>query len=147
MKIALTILVIVLAALTCGCTSTAPSAAPVATTMTAADAACPDLVGLWTGTSTGHINTKGWVDAGTPSFDITDQRGLAFTGTKQYTDLDGVTRTEEFSGVITKHGGIYIAEKETGVIIGDLTGADTMELVYIDDGNKAKAFIYLLERK
>jgi hypothetical protein len=153
MKIALTILVIVLAVLACGCTSTAPAtpaAEPAAVTPAvtpAAPAATPDLVGTWSGSSYGHINAKGWVDAGAPSFEITDQRGLAFTGTKQYTDLDGVTRTEAFSGVITKHGEIFIAEKDTGVIIGDLVGPDTMELAYIDDGDKAKALVYILERQ
>jgi len=147
MKIALTIMVLVLAVLACGCTTSAPAAAPAATPVATADTNAPDLVGLWTGTSIGHVNAKGWVDSGAPSLDITDQRGLAFTGTKQYTDLAGVSKTEEFSGVITRHGEIFIGEKESGVLIGDLIGPDTMELAYIDDGDNAKAFLYTLERQ
>ena len=148
MKIALTIIVIVLFVLSSGCTTPAPATPALSPgTTPAAPSTVPDLVGTWSGTSVGHVNAKGWVDAGSPSFDISDQKGLAFTGTKTYATLDGTKKTENISGVITRKGEIYIAELESGIIMGDLVGPDTMELVYVEDGTNAKAFLYTLTRQ
>lgn len=150
MKTALTLLVIVIAVLACGCTSQAPTAAPAATPYAtlapAVNTATPDLVGSWTGTTVGH-NSRGFVTAGKPTFNITMQKGFAFVGNKDYADLAGVIHHEEFSGVINKQGEIYIAEKEAGMIVGDLIGPDSMELVYIEDGDEAMAYITILNRQ
>ncbi|MCK9580394.1 MAG: hypothetical protein M0Q92_08075 [Methanoregula sp.] len=147
MKTIVIILLIAISVLACGCTSTAPATVAPVTTATVSDTGTPDLVGLWTGTTTGHINAKGFRDAGSPEFNITEQKGIAFTGYKEYPDMDGKMYYEEFSGVINKRGEIFIAEKEYGVIIGDLIGPDTLELSYVEDGDDAKAFIILLNRQ
>jgi hypothetical protein len=148
MKTILAILIVVTAVLATGCTTTTTGPVLVETSAPAADlATAPDLVGTWAGTSVGHVNAKGWVDAGSPSFEITDQRDLAFTGIKTYATLDGTKKTENISGVITRKGEIYIAELESGIVMGDLVGPDTMELVYVEDGTNAKAFLYTLNRQ
>ena len=147
MKKILVILILAFAVLATGCTTTTTGPVSVQAAATAAELTeSPDLCGTWSGTSVGHVNAKGWVDAGSPSFNITDQKGLAFTGTKTYSTLDGTKKTEDISGVITRKGEIYIAELESGIIVGDLVGPSTMELVYIEDGTNAKAFLYTLTK-
>ncbi|MFA5267149.1 MAG: hypothetical protein WC379_04190 [Methanoregula sp.] len=147
MKTIFAILIIAIAVLASGCTSTAPQAAPAATA--AMTTATPDLVGIWTGVTNGHINALGYVDQGTPVYNITSQKGQAFVGYKEYPQVlqNGTKQSEEFSGVINARGEIFIGEKEAGVIIGDLTGPDTMELSYIEDGDEAKALIIILNRQ
>jgi len=146
MKIILAILVVMIAVFACGCTTTAPQAAAPAVTP-AGTTATPDLVGVWSGVTTGHINAKGYRDAGAPVYNITTQKGNAFAGFKDYPDMNGVMLHEEFSGVINKHGEIFIAETEAGVTIGDLVDSGTMELSYIEDGDAAKAFLITLTRQ
>lgn len=148
MKKILAILILAIAVLATGCTTTTTGPVPVQAAGPAAELTeAPDLCGTWSGTSVGHVNAKGWVDAGSPSFDISDQKGMAFTGTKTYSTLDGTKKTEEISGVVTRKGEIYIAELESGIIMGDLIGPATMELVYVEDGPNAKAFLYTLTKQ
>ena len=136
-----------------GCTSSgSTSAAPVATTAvtTAAttNAAIPDLTGIWSGTTIGHTNKEGFVEYSTTLYNFTAQKGQAFTGAKEYPRVDGKTYHENFSGVITSSGDIYIADHELGgIIVGKLTGPSTMELRYLEDGVDAKAFIIQLTRQ
>lgn len=144
MKTALAILIIILAVLATGCTSQAP-AAPAATP--AVTAATPDLVGIWTGTTTGHSKVEGFRDHATPRFNISEQKGQSFAGTKEYTRVDGKVYSEKFSGVIARSGDISLADHGIGITLGKITGPDTMELRYIEDGTDAKAFIIQLSRQ
>lgn len=149
MKIAITILLVILAVLACGCTSQAPAAtaAPVATPAEITNAATPALTGIWTGTTVGHSKTEGFREHATPRFNVTEQKGQSFTGTKEYTRADGKVYTEQFSGVISRNNEISIADHGNGITIGKLTGPDAVELRYIEDGPDAKAFIILLNRQ
>ncbi len=145
MKTAVILLAIsltVLAVLACGCTTTAP-AAPAKTT----EAAIPNLVGTWTGTSVGHIEGSGYDNQGAPKYVITEQQGRAFTGFKTYRQADGMTGNETFSGVITRTGDIYIVDHKTGFMDGQMIGQDEMELVYLDDAGTSVALIVDLVRQ
>jgi hypothetical protein len=129
-----------------GCTSTAP-AAPVAPTAAAISTAIPDLTGIWTGTTVGHIKMDVFVEENTTRYNITTQKGRAFTGQKEYTRNDGKTYKEGFSGIVTRNNEIFIGDHGTGYIEGVLTGTDSMELYYIDEGSDAKALIIQLNRQ
>ena len=144
MKIALTVLLVILAVLACGCTATAPATPTVASPVTMTN---PDITGIWTGTSAGHFNALGFHEQLSPKYNITEQRGQSFAGYVEYTRPNGTLDSEEFSGVINNRGEIYLAQLDAGVVIGDLTGPDTMELSYIEDGPDAKAIIIYLTRQ
>jgi hypothetical protein len=144
MKTALTILMIVLAVLATGCTSQAP-AAPAATP--AVTTGTPDLVGIWTGTTVGHSKIEGFRDHATPRFNISEQKGQAFSGTKEYTRGDGKVYTEKFSGVISGNNELSFADHGLGITLGRMTGTNAMELRYIEDGPDAKAYIILLTKQ
>jgi len=146
MKIAFTILLVILAVLACGCTGTAP-AAPATPTASPSITTTPDLTGIWTGTSAGHFNAVGFREQLSPKYNITEQKGQSFAGSVEYTRPNGTLDSEEFSGVINNRGEIFIAQLEAGTVIGDLTGQDTMELSYIEDGPDAKALIVHLTRQ
>jgi hypothetical protein len=132
-----------------GCTSTGSSgAAPVVTPAIITNSATPDITGIWSGTAVGHTRTEGFVEYPTTLYNISMQKGQAFTGAKEYPRMDGKTHYENFSGVITRSGDIYIADHELGgIIIGKLTGSGTMDLHYIEDGADAKAFIIQMTRQ
>jgi len=152
MKIALTILVIVLAVLACGCTTSAPAATapatPAAATPVASGADIPSLVGTWTGSAVGHVNSHGYRSEGAPVYNITEQKGRVFTGYTEYSHFKGDARkVEEFSGVINVRNEIFMAQDEAGFTIGDLIGPDTIELAYVEEGDEAKAFLITLTRQ
>jgi hypothetical protein len=135
-----------------GCTSTAPAAAPapaapVAPTAATISTAIPDLTGIWTGTTVGHIKMDGFVEENTTRYNITTQKGRAFTGQKEYTRKDGKTYNEGFSGIVTSNNEIFMGDHGTGYIEGRLNGSDSMELYYIDEGSDAKALIIQLNRQ
>lgn len=151
MKIAVTLLLIVLAVLACGCTAQAPAAAPqaapAASPTVQAYTSTPDLVGRWVGTSVGHAQNSGFWEWPATVFNITVQKGQAFYGAKEYTNKDGKIYYENFSGVITPKGELYMADNMKGKTFGTLTGPDTLELVNIEDGADTKAYYMLLTRQ
>ena len=134
-----------------GCTSQpAPApAAPVAQQAAAISTAIPDLTGIWTGTTVGHTKMEGFVEYNVTAtrYNITTQKGRAFTGQKDYTRKDGKTYNEGFSGIVTRNNEIFMGDHGTGYIEGRLNGSDSMELYYIDEGSDAKALIIQLNRQ
>jgi hypothetical protein len=100
----------------------------------------PDLTGIWEVTMIGHTKTEGFVE-NTITYNITEQKGQAFTGVKDYTRISGEAVSEGFSGIITDDGMIYIGDYLGGVSIGKLTGSDTVEFVNFEDRDDAKALI------
>lgn len=145
MKIACIILFIVLAVLTCGCTTTAPQTTPAVTPT--ATPALTNLTGIWTGTAVGHTEVDGFRETGMPRFNITEQKGYAFAGKKEYTLADGKVRYENMSGIISTGGEVFIVDHDSGVTSGEIKGPDTMELRFLDDGDNAKAFLIILNRQ
>jgi hypothetical protein len=144
MKIAFTILLVILAVLACGCTGTAPATPAASPSITTTN---PGLTGIWAGTSAGHFNAVGFREQLSPKYNITEQKGQSFAGYVEYTRPNGTLDSEKFSGVINNRGEIFIAQLDAGTVIGDLTGPDTMELSYIEDGPDAKALIIHLTRQ
>jgi hypothetical protein len=134
-----------------GCTSQpAPAsvAAPVATPAEITTAATPVLIGIWTGTTFGHSKAEGFREPTSLVFNISEQKGQAFAGTKEFTRPDGKFYAEKFSGVISRTGDISFADHDrNGISLGKLTGPDAMEIRYIEDGVDAKAMIDLLNRQ
>lgn len=138
---------------TAGCTGTIPASSvnsvisttpPV--TATTVPAATPDIVGMWTGTMTGHTSLEGFRETDRPKFNITAQKGSAFTGDKEYMRADGKMYYENLSGVISHDGKIFMADHDAGIISGEFIGPDEIELRYLQDGTDAKAFIIRLTR-
>jgi hypothetical protein len=145
MKIALAILLVILAVIACGCTGTAPATPAAAPTVTVTTP--PSLTGIWTGTSAGHFNAVGFREQLTPKYNVTVQKGQSFVGYVEYTRPNGTRDSEEFSGVINNRGEIYMAQVGAGVAIGYLSDPDTMKFSYIEDGSDAKALIAHLNRQ
>jgi hypothetical protein len=151
--------VLALAILTAGCTGTSPAtssasapaasagtAVPVTPQVTAA-ASVPNLVGLWTGTTTGNTKADGFRETNTTRYNITEQKGQAFSGTKEYTRANGITYHENFSGVVTHGGKISIVGHVAGIMTGDLIGPNEAKFTFLQPGDDAKAFIIHLTRQ
>ncbi len=147
MKIALTILVvIILAVLVCGCTTQVQQAPPVPPTAPA-NTAIPDVTGVWKGPSVGYIVNEGWINYPTTTFNITTQKGQVFIGKKEYESLDGKMYYETFTGLVTPNGEFYQIDSIKGFSIGKLTTPDTLELNYLEEGNNTKTVISHLTRQ
>ena len=106
----------------------------------------PDLTGVWKATMIGHVKTEGFNEK-TLTFNITEQKGLAFTGVKEYTRDSGESFDEGFSGLITDDGTIYLGEYVGGISLGKLNGADEIELINVEDGDDAKVLLMTLTRE
>jgi hypothetical protein len=130
-----------------GCTTTAPvsTAAPVTAQVTSA--ATPNLVGIWTGTTIGHTRMDGFRESNTTYYNISAQKGPAFSGSMYYTRANGITYHENFSGVIARDGRISIVGHGTGILTGQLLGPDEVEFTLLQPGEDAKAFIMHLNRQ
>ncbi|PKL70658.1 MAG: hypothetical protein CVV30_04735 [Methanomicrobiales archaeon HGW-Methanomicrobiales-1] len=148
MKIAIVILLVILAAFACGCTSTAPTAATaVPNTATPAAAATPDLVGTWTGQMQGYEERIGYTDYNKMpiTFVVTEQHGRLFSGHVTF----GVNSTDTLpmAGVISRDGKTFaMVENANGYTTGELTGTDTMEMTHIDDADPYSAALDTLKR-
>jgi hypothetical protein len=94
----------------------------------------------------GHTQKEGFRE---PAFiqNITMQKGWAFAGVKEYIRADGKTYYENFSGVISPGGELFIADSAGGISDGRLTGPDSMELLYAEEGPDAKAYYMPLTRQ
>jgi hypothetical protein len=151
--------VLALVVLTAGCTGTAPATSPASTQATPAGTATPityqvtsaapvpNLVGVWTGTTTGNTKTDGFRETNTTRYNITEQKGQAFSGSKEYTRANGITYHENFSGVVTHGGKISIVGHVAGIMTGDLIGPNEAKFTFLQPGDDAKAFILHLTRQ
>lgn len=104
----------------------------ITTTLTMADeTSLPDLVGNWTGTSSGFHAGTGYFHAGDYQYVLTisHQEGRIFNGTLLVSGLDP-TREYPFSGVIAHDmKTLEITEYGTGTDTGYLLSPDEMELI------------------
>lgn len=140
-----------------GCTGNAPAstttvaATPVSNagpiTPQVTTTSIPNLVGLWTGTATGHNKADGFRESNASRYNITVQKGSAFTGYRDYIRADGTAHYENFSGVIAHDGKISIAGHVAGTLSGDLISTNELELTLLQPGDDAKALILHLTRK
>ena len=95
----------------------------------------------------GHIRAEGFVDYPLTFYNFTEQKGQVFAGQKEYPRMDGVNYTESFSGFISKNGEIFESDSIGGIAMGTLTGPDSMELNYIEEGADQKVFMISLTRQ
>ncbi|MEI7434825.1 MAG: hypothetical protein WCJ93_11295 [Methanomicrobiales archaeon] len=152
MKIAVIILFIIIGVLVSGCMSTSPPAAPSVAPQDrlsggTSNASIPNLTGRWTGLTTGHVQGSGFFSHHNGTYIITEQQGYAFAGHKEYIKPDGNTYYENFSGAISPNGELIMADSDRGYSTGWLTGPDSMNLLYGEDGPTARAFIQIFTRQ
>nr|WP_319539041.1 hypothetical protein [uncultured Methanospirillum sp.] len=107
----------------------------------------PDLVGIWNGTAIGHTKVDGFVEFDSVTYNITEQKGQAFTGAKEYLKKDGKSYNESFSGIVDDDGTIYLVDYVAGVIIGKMNNDNELKLKYFEDGPDMKALLITLSRE
>ena len=150
-KIAFAILIVlVLAALTSGCTSGSEKTAPAAPAVTtpAAAPATPDIRGTWAGTMQEYKEGKGYLDMSndTMRMVIADQQGRLFSGTYTFV-ISGREIVVPFAGVIGIDGkSLTVVENANGYTTGILTGEGTMELTHADDSDPYSVALDTLKR-
>lgn len=142
MRYALPILLLVLAAIACGCTAPAPAVPP------ATEPVIPDLLGTWTGTAQGYTAGSGFTGYGGAPFSlvVTDQQERIIAG---YTllVLNGTGYKTPMAGVIARDGRtIAIVEEKNGYTTGEITGPDTIELTWRNDRAPVSAALDTLKR-
>ena len=101
----------------------------------------PSLVGNWTGSYEGYTNGgdyKATNETGAITLVISEQIGRLFTG-----NLNELGQgTAAISGVIAlDHKTFYMTEYDGGYDVGTVLSSDTIELLYLEDGEKGGAFI------
>jgi len=137
MKIAFTILMVILAVLACGCTAPAPSApASPVIPETAAAHAIPDLTGNWTGPMKGYDERTGFTDYPnmTMSLTVTEQRDRLFSGYLVFKYKSGNESSTVVAGAISRDGRtLTIVEKDDGYSFGTILSHDEIELTYVTD--------------
>lgn len=107
----------------------------------------PNIIGRWTGLTTGHIQGSGFYSHNNAIFNITEQQGYAFAGNKEYIRPDKKTYYENFSGAISPGGEMIFADTTKGYSMGRMTGPDSIELLTGQDGTDARAFIQIFSRE
>jgi hypothetical protein len=140
MKVALAILIITLGILGCSVLTTAAE-----TTITTPDS-IPNLTGIWKGTSSGYMVGLGFTED-SMTYNITEQNGQCFIGSKEYSFKAEKPGKEDFAGMITDDGTIYIVDYPGGTVIGTLIGSDEMKLNSFNDGNESYVFISTMKRE
>ena len=133
MKIAFTILLLVLAVLASGCTTATPSGSPVQTPVTT----LPNLTGNWTGPMKGYDEREGFTDHPylTAVLTVSEQHGRVFSGFITFRS-NSTESTDEFAGVIGRDNRtLTIAEHGGGYCTGEVLSPDEIELIYMQDGS------------
>ena len=101
----------------------------------------PNLVGNWTGSYEGYANGIGYKAANETdaiTLVISKQQGRLFTGNLREMGQG----TAAVSGVIAlDNQTFYMTESDGGYDIGTVLTSDTIELLYLEDGEKGGAFI------
>lgn len=106
-----------------------------------ADPSIPDLTGKWESVSYGHHHEKrGFASTSEANgkWEIKKQEGRIFYGERTYTKKlhDGAKIKEGFSGVIARDGKrLYMVDHDEDILVGDILGANAIELIMINDGD------------
>jgi hypothetical protein len=122
--------------------ATPPTTSPIVTTKTI----IPDLIGIWSGNATGISTVKGYVENLPMKYNITVQKGQLFAGIKEHERPDGTVLTENFTGIISSSGDIYLADDIAGIQIGKMKDPNNLEFIYVEDGTDSKTMIFYLTR-
>ncbi len=140
MKSALGFLIVILAMVGCSVLTTAAE-----TALMPSDSQ-PNLTGIWKGTSSGYMVGLGFTED-SMIYNITEQKGQTFIGYKEYSFEGQEPGKEDFAGIITDEGTIYIVDQPGGTVIGKLIGSDEMNLNSFNDGNESYVFISTMKRE
>lgn len=107
----------------------------------------PEIRGTWVG-KVKMINKDGTTKTSKAMFVINKQEGPLFAGYKAwFGDKKDYAITEGFSGLIAADEvSLYFAEHQDGYSEGTITSAQTMSVYYLENGRKAKAIYYDMER-
>jgi hypothetical protein len=101
----------------------------------------PNLVGNWTGMYEGYANSGSYIATnGTAAItlEISEQIGRLFTGNLS----ESGQVTAAVSGVVAlDNKTFYMTEYDGGYDIGTVLSSDTIELLYLEDGENGGAFI------
>ncbi len=111
----------------------------------------PNLVGNWTGSIKGFSKDIGYMDVNKPgdlTMVISEQKGQAFIGNFSLNfslpKAGLMQETEGFSGIIgSDNKTLYFAEYDKGYDIGTILSNDTIEAVYIEDGDEPTTGAYI----
>jgi hypothetical protein len=152
MKNAFTILIIVLAVLSCGCTAAGPAGtATPAVAVTSEQTpvpALPDLTGTWTGPMAGYDEKLGFTDYPgiAMSLNVTEQQGRLFSGHLVFIS-NGTRETQPVAGVIARDGRAFsLVEQGSGYSTGIVLAKDEIELTYMFDGPPYSVAVDTLKR-
>lgn len=106
----------------------------------------PELRGTWVGLVK-MMSKDGTVKESKAVFVIKKQDGQLFSGEKAWfaENKDNLI-TEGFNGIAGDDGSLYFAEHDSGYTFGHMTGKEKMSLYYLENGRKAKAIHYTMER-
>jgi len=101
----------------------------------------PNLVGNWTGSYEGYANSNDYMasnETGAITLLISEQQGRLFTG-----NLSEMGQwTAAVSGAIAlDNQTFYMTESDGGYDIGTVLSSDSIELLYLADGEKGGAFM------
>ena len=111
-------------------------------------AQAPDLVGNWTGNTTGYFDADGaynLLENDSIILAVTEQNDRLFTGSITYT-REGEEIVEDFAGAIgADNKTLYIAESK-GYGFGTIISEDEIELIYLADGENGRTVINTLYR-
>jgi hypothetical protein len=152
MKTVLCIIILILAALLCGCTTVPPQAPGGASPAPAAPggtAPVPSLLGNWTGTMRGYIGGVGYTEFPNETITVlvTEQHGRIFSGRMVFTPVTPGEEPKEFAGVIDRDGRtIHTAEQHGGYGTGTLVSANEIDLIYVDSAAPYNVAIDSLKR-
>ncbi len=128
-----------------GCiSSNSSSSALVTTPVTPVE---PNLVGNWTGTFTGYIDTSGYQVFQEPMrMTIVEQNGRLFKGQVSY-PLNGTMVTKDIAGALSLDGrNFYTIEYPGGFSDGIIISADEIEMIYRDTTDPSKIAIDTFKR-
>lgn len=111
-------------------------------------AQAPDLVGNWTGNTTGYFGADGaynLLENDSISIAVAEQNDRLFTGSIAYM-REGEEIVEDFAGAIgADNKTLYIAESK-GYGLGTIISEDEIELIYLEDGDTVVVAIDRLHR-
>jgi hypothetical protein len=147
MRSILCILIVVLAVLASGCTSSAPAPGPAVQTP-AAVPVIPDLTGTWAGPMKGYDEGVGFSNYSneTMTFIVTDQKDRIFSGRLVFT-YNGTQESVGVVGVISRDGRSFtMTEKDNGYTFGQILPNNEIELTYLHDTTPYSAAIDTLRR-
>lgn len=106
----------------------------------------PDMRGTWTGTFHMHKKSVGFAKGDAAYLVIKKQDGPLFHGAKHW-KAKGKEYKEDFSGVVTVEGDVYLAEANDGHSVGKLDKDGVLMLYFVQSGGDHTVIMYRFTKK